>query len=762
MKTFPCPLAAAIAVCVSLSPDRAAADWSKYSESFRVTFSGYTGTETLENFPALIRVSPSLNSFSYDKCKVSGGGDLRFSDANGYLLQSEVELWNTNGESLVWVKVPTLAQGTVITAHYGCASPDIVTPSAVWDEHFLGVWHLGAGPNAVTQPDSTANGAAFHVEAAYSDGVDPGVSGAAGYAAAFHRRADGYGAYFLGPNDGGGNAARYSGLSAFTVEFWSKEDDNDKVGTATTNPYIMKMGGIWYSYRNGNKNGDRLSFNFLRDGQSTGNWLNGATTEATPTPAQWNHTARVYDGNPETRTVNRAVYLNGQSQTGSWTAGGSLDGAMKAVSSATFALGGQAKNNGGSFPGAIDEVRISNIARSADWVKATYDTVHTPGFATYANPHAWKQYARRFFVTFAGAPANATLTDFPVLVRLSENSPRGFHYDDCLKPNGGDLHFSDDNGKSLPSEVALWNTNGESLVWVKVPELTRGTRLTAYYGWEDAPEVDSTQVWDEHFLAVWHLDAAVGASTQPDSTAYAHPLTIHASGPADGVASGTNGVAGLAAATGLRRDGKGCFFFSDANYDYFFDKFSAFTMEVWTFQDHHNPEDSGKRRYILRKGSANNYDWQLYETSTGRMGFQIEALEGGEILPDDSVALPERAAWNYTAVLWDGSFGECASYLNGSALKLDAACMVAANWKGMVGQKTTGLNVGNFRYDGPRTFNGIEGDAFRGALDEVRISDVMRSPEWVKATHDTIRPGSGFVTLSATGKNIAPTLIQFR
>ena len=28
-----------------------------------------------------------------------------------------------------------------------------------------------------------------------------------------------------------------------------------------------------------------------------------------------------------------------------------------------------------TFPGALDELRISNVARSAEWVKATYDTI---------------------------------------------------------------------------------------------------------------------------------------------------------------------------------------------------------------------------------------------------------------------------------------------------------------------------------------------------------------------------------------------------
>ena len=752
--------AAACAASLAL-PLSAAGISGRYARTFNVKFPGYTGTTELANFPVLVRLSSALNQFKYEACKLPNGGDLRFSDENGNLLPSEVELWNTNGESLVWVKVPTLTKDTVITAHYGSTNPDTMKPTDVWDEHYVGVWHLGAGPNATTQPDSTANGQAFYVETAYADGVDPSVTGAAGYAAAFHRRADGYGAYFIGPNNGGGNAGRYSGFSAFTVEFWSKEDDNDKVGTASYNPYIMKMGNIWYSYRNGNKNGDRLSFNFLRDGQSTGNWMNGSADEAKPTPAQWNHTARAYDGNPDTRTVDRAVYLNGKSQAGSWPADQTLEGAMKAVSSATFVLGGQQKANGGSFPGAIDEVRISNIARSADWIKATYDTVNNPSFTSYDVRFDWSPYAYSFYVTFDGAPANTTLTDFPVLVRLSEDSPSGFHYADCRKPDGGDLRFCVDDGESLPCEVERWNPDGESLVWVKIPKLRRGTCLTAYYGWDSAPEVMATQVWDEHFLAVWHLNGAEGESTQPDSTTYNHPFGIQANSPAGSVASGTNGVAGLAVATGLQADGKGCFFISDKNDNYFFDKFSAFTMEAWTYQDHHDPADSGTTRYILRKGGPVSYDWVLYENQAGRIGFQINSLNDGEILPEDAAAIPQRAEWNYSAILWDGSFGECASYLNGAPLTLAAECMVAASWKGTVGEKATGLNLGNYRYDGAAA-NSQEGDAFRGLIDEVRISDVMRSPEWVQATHDTIRPGSGFSAMSRVKMNTNPIRVILR
>ena len=37
-----------------------------------------------------------------------------------------------------------------------------------------------------------------------------------------------------------------------------------------------------------------------------------------------------------------------------------------------------------TFPGSVDELRISNVARSEAWVKATYDTVANPAFATYS------------------------------------------------------------------------------------------------------------------------------------------------------------------------------------------------------------------------------------------------------------------------------------------------------------------------------------------------------------------------------------------
>ena len=136
-------LSAVFAVAALAAATASATDWSGYERHFNVSFPGYTGGTELTNFPVLVRLSSSLNDFDYSKCKAANGGDLRFSDDDGNLIPSEIDTWNPSGTSLVWVKVPTLTRTTVIHAHYGCATPDAMNPQDVWDENYVGVWHLG-------------------------------------------------------------------------------------------------------------------------------------------------------------------------------------------------------------------------------------------------------------------------------------------------------------------------------------------------------------------------------------------------------------------------------------------------------------------------------------------------------------------------------------------------------------------------------------------------------------------------------------------
>ena len=114
MKRTSLILAAALSFavpCANAADSLTMADFV-YTNKLQVV--GYTGSETLANFPVLVRVS-ALDGFQYsDMTDPGGGGDLAFFDEDGNHLASEIDTWrdDKSKESLVWVKLPQMTQGT--------------------------------------------------------------------------------------------------------------------------------------------------------------------------------------------------------------------------------------------------------------------------------------------------------------------------------------------------------------------------------------------------------------------------------------------------------------------------------------------------------------------------------------------------------------------------------------------------------------------------------------------------------------------------
>lgn len=128
----------------------------------KITFDGYDKNETLTNFPALVILNESRTNFSYNQVIDPNGGDLRFVNSNETTyLNYEIEEWNTNNNSYIWVQVPTISSPTdYIWAYWGDASatspPACTTNGATWSDDFACVYHLVQTNSALT-PDSTAN-----------------------------------------------------------------------------------------------------------------------------------------------------------------------------------------------------------------------------------------------------------------------------------------------------------------------------------------------------------------------------------------------------------------------------------------------------------------------------------------------------------------------------------------------------------------------------------------------------------------------------
>ena len=129
------------ALCIAFAALCAAsANADEYVYRVPISVSGYNGS-TLANFPVLVRLAEdSPSGFSYADC-AADGSDIRFADAHGMPIPHEIDTWDPQGESCVWVKLPSMAQGTRFEMRYGGSPSSVNTPTGVWAD-YIGVWHF--------------------------------------------------------------------------------------------------------------------------------------------------------------------------------------------------------------------------------------------------------------------------------------------------------------------------------------------------------------------------------------------------------------------------------------------------------------------------------------------------------------------------------------------------------------------------------------------------------------------------------------------
>ena len=126
-----------------------------------IGFAGYKGSETLTDFPALIKLPDCAAGFAYADA-AANGADVYFTDAGGNVIPHDIDTWNAHGKSFVWVKVPSLTSATTITMHWGETPPaDAPAATNTWSG-YVGVWHMNAadGATATAEPDATGHGLA--------------------------------------------------------------------------------------------------------------------------------------------------------------------------------------------------------------------------------------------------------------------------------------------------------------------------------------------------------------------------------------------------------------------------------------------------------------------------------------------------------------------------------------------------------------------------------------------------------------------------
>jgi trimeric autotransporter adhesin len=258
----------------------------------------------------------------------------------------EVEYYNAasgSEEAIYWVKVPTItgnnANKNMVCMAYG-NDPNGTNQdnkTSVWDSHYKIVHHYG-NSSTLSVSDSSSAGNSGTIT-----GSIPATTGYVNGAASF-------------PGTSGNHISNSSptgmDVGTITVSAWIKASSyNNYEGIIERYNTTSGYQGFLLNVNNSH----------IRLDIQSNSAYNRAIGSVNVTDGNWHFVQGTYDGS------NIKVYTD-NSQDGSTVgfSGGSPSTGQ------TLYIGEDPYGNGRYFTGLIDEVRISNVARSADWLKLEY------------------------------------------------------------------------------------------------------------------------------------------------------------------------------------------------------------------------------------------------------------------------------------------------------------------------------------------------------------------------------------------------------
>jgi len=310
------------------------ADWKQSGSLFILTTSDgadLPAVASIEGFPLLIR----LNKETFDFAKAqSHGEDLRFATSDGMPVFYQIEDWDpAGGKATVWVRMPKISGNArqELRVYWGNAKAKSESSGKrVFNESngYLSVWHLGD-----TVDDEVGSLPSRDVGTEVVSGIIGQARHLAGRQGLFC--GESISNYPTGANDHTTEAWFRAGKPNGRVIAWGNEHSQGKVVMHYRSPSHVKMECYFSGADVETKNAIPLS--------------------------KWAHVVHTYHQG-ESR-----VYVNGV-----------LDGETKTASAplnikspARLWIGGWYNNY--DFIGDIDEVRVSSVTRSAEWIKLQYE-----------------------------------------------------------------------------------------------------------------------------------------------------------------------------------------------------------------------------------------------------------------------------------------------------------------------------------------------------------------------------------------------------
>lgn len=310
---------------------------SAWSRRLKLPLDNRGNTAALVDFPLMVRLNSARVDFSRTQ---DGGQDVRFVDANGStVLSHEIERWNEASECIVWVRVPQIDANTAsdfIWLYYGnSTAADAQSPASVWNANFVAVHHLEETSAQIL--DSTS----LDVDGEHWK-TTMGNSARLGSGAAFNGVDSGIELLDL---------TQLSLTSGLTISAWVNTANASSADLQTALGKGNSTTGL--NYLLGIKASNPVFCAITNEFRT---WTPQITALQSNT---WYHICAVHTAS----TNNLQIFVDGIRV---------LNTTAAALTANQLKLFVGQHGSGAYFNGQLDEIRVSNVARSSAWVTAEH------------------------------------------------------------------------------------------------------------------------------------------------------------------------------------------------------------------------------------------------------------------------------------------------------------------------------------------------------------------------------------------------------
>ena len=358
-----------------------------------------------------------------------------------------------------------------------------------------------------------------------------------------------------------------------------------------------------------------------------------------------------------------------------------------------------------SIPKTIPgKTTITSVVPGDTQVTVNFDLLSNVTASNWYN-NSWT-YRKKITIDKTKVP-NTNQTNFPVLVSLTGLSN--------INASGTDIRFTSSNGTTeLAREIESYS-NGTLVAWVKVPTLSTSvnTEIFMYYGNTSATEpaasatYGSRSVWSNSYAGVWHLKET-GTNPQVfDSTINAKNSTAQTWTPTTGKIGG----GGNFSATSITIPGSPI---SNVSND-------------WTFSGWMKPSSLIQNGFIFMNG-------------IGGVGFGIGSSIANDLNGNRLRGVYELSAWAISSYV----FSDTTTWHYVQMRRASGVTQFFID--GVLVTGTWNINSANYNYADSK-IGGVR--AFSGAIDEVTVSPIARSADWIKTEYNNQNNPSTFYSVAS-------------